>query len=207
MGVYYDEKGRWSSISFGEEIEPFLPGVGYTQVIKNSLFTNFYQNQIFNLYNQLSRAVSYTCYPSLKDVHRIKLNDTVIVNSKKYFINSIKNNLTTGKSEIVLISKSIELPELQNNQFYEINKDGDTELFTSYVADITFYSEPDPCDNTWTKSPFENIAISESEYVYRYTGSELIYLNYSLIRKLYGYTHDIIETNSSGLIVNKINCP
>ena len=207
MGVYYDEKGRWSSIGFGEEIEPFLPATGSTQTIKNSLFTNFYQNQILNLYNQLSRVVSYTCYPSLKDVHRIKLNDTVIVNSKKYFINSIKNNLTTGKSEIVLISKSIELPELQNNQFYEINKDGDTELFTSYVADITFNSQPDPCDNTWHKRPFENIAISESEYVYRYTGSQLIHLNYTLMRKLEGYTHDIIETNSSGLIVTKTNCP
>jgi len=209
MGVYYDEKGRWSSIGFGEEIEPFLPATvnPYTQLVKNSLFTNFYQNQILNLYNQLSRVVSYTCYPSLKDVHRIKLNDTVIVNSKKYFINSIKNNLTTGKSEIVLISKSVELPELQNNQFYEINKDGDTELFTSYVADITFNSEPDPCNNTWYKRPFENIAISESEYVYRYTGSELIHLNFTLMRKLEGYTHDIIETNSSGLIVTKTNCP
>ena len=43
MGVYYDEKGRWSSISFGEEIEPFLPGTGYTQTIKNSIFTLFYK--------------------------------------------------------------------------------------------------------------------------------------------------------------------
>ena len=209
MSVYYDEKGRWSSLNLGEDIEPFLPfsPFPYTQAVKNSIFTNFYQNQILNLYNQLSRVVSYTCYPSLKDVHRIKLNDTVIVNSKKYFINSIKNNLTTGKSQIVLISKSIELPELEKNQFYELNKDGDTELFSSYLRYASLVYEPNPCDNSWFVQDFSNIAISESEYVYGYSGSDFKIREFSADYKLDGYTHDIIQTNSSGLIVNKINCP
>ena len=212
MDIYYDEKGRWSSINFGEEITPVIPFTTnhYTQTISRSLFTNFHENQILNLYNPLSRIVSYTCYPSFKDVQRLKLSDTVIINSKNYIINSMKSNLTTGKSDISLIAKSVELPLLEVNQFYELNKDGEIELFNSYVSYGYDTSLNNACSQVDTDT-FRNLAIGVNGYVYRYEANEFVLQEYTgspnFFAKLDEYTHDVIEIDDTGLIVNKLNCP
>ena len=124
----------------------------------------------------------------------------------------MKSNLTTGKSDISLIAKSVELPLLGANQFYELNKDGEIELFSSYASyGFSFYTSlNDACSQGYINT-FRNLAIGVNGYVYRYEANEFVLQAYgdpfNYFSKLDEYTHDVIEIDDTGLIVNKLNCP
>ena len=88
-----------SSLNFGEEIDEFT-----SNSVTSSLFNNNYKNYISNLFANTSRIVNYTCIFNLNTLLRYEMNDRVIVNGNPYRFNEIKTNLSTGKSEVELIT-------------------------------------------------------------------------------------------------------
>lgn len=92
--------GLVSSIHFGEEFDEYF-GVK----VENSLFHRYYRGYIQNLFDKRARIYNYTGYLSLNTLLSYKMYDTIVVNNREFFINEIRSDLTTGKSNIELITK------------------------------------------------------------------------------------------------------
>tara|TARA_R100000664_G_scaffold27363_2_gene37969 strand:- start:1318 stop:3636 length:2319 start_codon:yes stop_codon:yes gene_type:complete len=72
--------------------------------ISNSLYTTFYQSYLVNLFNDKTRKVSLKCHLPLEILTTLTLDDAILLRDKKYRIETMKTELTTGDVEFVLIS-------------------------------------------------------------------------------------------------------
>lgn len=76
---------------------------------ENSLFQNFYNRYISNLYNIKARKTTLQAYLPKWLMLQYGLNDVFIVNNRQYRINSVKLNPVTGKSKLELINRLDEI--------------------------------------------------------------------------------------------------
>jgi hypothetical protein len=90
--------GQYLSLNFGPEISTLRE-----IVINNHIFNTYYSNYINNLYVRKNRLVYVKCYLPLALLTSIRLNDRVIIRDKRYVINEMKTNLTTGEVNLVLL--------------------------------------------------------------------------------------------------------
>lgn len=72
--------------------------------INNSLYKTFYEAYIQNLFNDKTRQVTVKCHLPLEMLTLLTLDDAVILRDKKYRINEMKTELTSGEVELVLLS-------------------------------------------------------------------------------------------------------
>jgi hypothetical protein len=70
----------------------------------NGLYQQFYSNYINNLYNQRTRVVKAKGFFNPYLLTSLKLNDRVIVSNKRYIINTLTTDLTTGEVELELLN-------------------------------------------------------------------------------------------------------
>lgn len=70
---------------------------------QNSLFNNFYKNYIAGIYSPYARRVIVDAYLPSLIYSKIRLNDSIIIDRVVFLIESIKTNLTTGKSSLKLL--------------------------------------------------------------------------------------------------------
>ena len=88
------------SLNFGIEYNEYTGNLN-----ENSLFSRFYSQYIVKLFEEQARVVKFTAQLPSSIVLNYELNDVFIVNGQEYFINSIRINLLTNKSELELITK------------------------------------------------------------------------------------------------------
>jgi hypothetical protein len=72
--------------------------------IANTLYKTFYQKYLVNLFSDKTRKVTLKCHLPLTVLTTLSLDDAIIVRDKKYRIETMKTDLTTGDVEFVLIS-------------------------------------------------------------------------------------------------------
>jgi hypothetical protein len=89
-----------STINFNAENDEFTGNL-----IENSLFKLHYENYIENIFNQSSRMYSISAILNLDTLNSYKMNDTLIINNTKFIINSIRTDLSNGKTELELITE------------------------------------------------------------------------------------------------------
>jgi hypothetical protein len=70
----------------------------------NGLYQQFYSNYINNLYNQRTRVIKAKGFFTPYLLSSLKLNDRVIVSNKRYIINTLTTDLTTGEVELELLN-------------------------------------------------------------------------------------------------------
>jgi hypothetical protein len=70
----------------------------------NGLYQQFYSNYINNLYNQRTRVIKAKGNFNPYLLTSLKLNDRVIVSNKRYIINTLTTDLTTGEVELELLN-------------------------------------------------------------------------------------------------------
>ena len=87
------------SINFGSEYTVFG-----NEIVNNSLFKVYHEGFISNIYDPSTRIVKITAHLPLSILLKYELNDRFIYKGVTYFINSIKTNLQTGKSELELLT-------------------------------------------------------------------------------------------------------
>jgi len=87
------------NINFGPMVNEY-EGISFA----GTLFQNYYYNYITNIFKVNARVVRVTAYLPLRIILNYQLNDFIIINFKKYRINSIKINLLTNKSQLELIT-------------------------------------------------------------------------------------------------------
>ena len=90
--------GNNYSLNFGNEVSS-LKNI----VISNHLFNTYYSAYINNLYVKKNRMVYVKCYFPVPLLATIRLNDRLVIRDKRYIINDMKANLTTGEVNLVLI--------------------------------------------------------------------------------------------------------
>lgn len=88
------------TLNFGIEYNEYTGDLN-----ENSLFSRFYSQYIVKLFEEQARVVKFTAQLPSSIVLNYELNDVFIVNGQEYYINSIKTNLLTNKSELELITK------------------------------------------------------------------------------------------------------
>ena len=87
------------TINFNTEIDEY-DLVAY----ENSLFKNFYNSYISNLYNKNARLFVFDAIFPQWFILTYQLNDILVINSRPYRINSLKVNPRTGKGKIELLN-------------------------------------------------------------------------------------------------------
>lgn len=87
------------SINFGSDTSTLKD-----QVIDNSIYATYYQPYLVNLYNPKTRKVKIKAQFPIDVLTEISLDASVIIRDKKYRIDEMKSNLTTGEVDLVLIT-------------------------------------------------------------------------------------------------------
>ena len=95
--------GNLNSLNFGSEFDEWYvwEGAGTNE---NSLFQRHHKNYLLSIYDIQSRLVDLTAYLPIHIVMKLKLNDVVIIKGRRYRINSLNLNITTGKAKMELMN-------------------------------------------------------------------------------------------------------
>jgi hypothetical protein len=163
------------SLNFGQEISSFITP---TTSVPNSIYSVYYQGYLNNLFNPKNRLTSLKAIFPTSLITSLELNDRVIIRDKRYIINNIKTDLTTGEvdlelvndfreissgSQIILNESSglIEIPILVPNGVNDVNVTtastgvtlGATTNFTSDgILEVNYSANPDPLFNRVTEN-------------------------------------------------------
>lgn len=87
------------TLNFGAEISSY-----YNAVNTNSIYQLYYANYITNLYNQKNRLTKVKTILPVSLLTKLKLNDRLIIRDKRYFINEMQSDLTTGDVNFTLLN-------------------------------------------------------------------------------------------------------
>ena len=90
---------NYETLLFNAEIDPFTKNV-----MEESLFKNYYQNYIEDVFNEKRRLTKVKAFLPLRILLKYTLADTFIIAGKEYKINSITTNLQTGESDMELLN-------------------------------------------------------------------------------------------------------
>ena len=89
--------GENYSLNFGADNSIILK-----ETIQNGLFATYYFSYLSNLYNLKQRLTVVSSMLPLSIITNLRLNDRLIIRDKRYIINDIKTELTTGESQLTL---------------------------------------------------------------------------------------------------------
>ena len=90
------------TINFGNEQNEITK-----EMVTNGIFDRFWRQFIVQSFALKGRIIKITAYLNNDFLINYKLNDVIRIAGRDYYINSIKTNLTTGKSELELIVKTV----------------------------------------------------------------------------------------------------
>lgn len=103
-------------VMFGQDYTNSVSGVKYSlnfapetssyhlQAIQQSLFATYYFQYLYNLYNLKNRITTVKTVLPISILTTLRLCDRVIIRDKRYIINDIQSNLTTGESTLRLLN-------------------------------------------------------------------------------------------------------
>ena len=86
------------SLNWGAEISPLL-----LQTIPYGLFATYYFNYLANLYQIGNKLYKVKMVLPISLLTKLQLNDRLMIRDKRFIINDIKSNLTSGESNLTLI--------------------------------------------------------------------------------------------------------
>ncbi len=107
------EDNTKQSINFSTELSTYNFGA-----MPNTLYSSFYSDYITDMFSNQRRVYVYDAIIPNFILANIKLNDRLIIANKRYIINSINSNLTTGKTKLELLNDIYDAGDLIGTQFY-----------------------------------------------------------------------------------------
>jgi len=99
LGAGGSDLSYLQTLNWGEEISTWFLGRA-----PRGLFQRYYQNSIFNIYNQRTRVIKAKAQLDTYWLTSLKLNDRIVVSNKRYLINTMTTDLTTGAVDFELIN-------------------------------------------------------------------------------------------------------
>ena len=115
------DNGTILTLNWGEEISTW-----FLSNVSNGLYKRHYENYLGNIFNIKSRLVIVKCYFNPVELINIKLNDRIIIRDKKYTINKMTTDLTSGETTMELLTdyRSGEVPignRYSLESFYQVD--------------------------------------------------------------------------------------
>jgi hypothetical protein len=151
-----------SCLNFGAEISPFD---GTTML--NCLYKINYSDYVSDMFNNQRRIYNFKAVLPLFTLTNLKLNDRLIIGNRRYIINSLSPNLTTGETNLELLNDIYSAGDIITDEFavtplnINANRSGDTvqmQLFTKTSTSIKRVNEGDGFFTTiLTSSPQSDI--------------------------------------------------
>ena len=92
------------TLNFGAEISSF-----YNVVNENTLYALYYRDYLVNLYNPKNRLVKVKTILPVSLLTQLQLNDRLVIRDKRYLINEMQSDLTTGDVNFTLINDFAEV--------------------------------------------------------------------------------------------------
>ena len=96
------------NIHFQNELNEYLAneptGTGNANEFTDTLFETEYKKYIQDVFNLRRRLIKVTAYLPMKVYYNLQLNDLIELGQDRYKINSMKTDLTTGKTEFELLN-------------------------------------------------------------------------------------------------------
>ena len=98
--VFSDSSTSTANNNFGVMTNEFTGDTSFT----GTLYNNYYNNYILNIFKQSSRIVRFDAYLPLHIILNYTLADILIISGKQYRINSLNINLINNKTQLELIT-------------------------------------------------------------------------------------------------------
>jgi hypothetical protein len=76
----------------------------YETIVDNSLFATYYFGYLSNLFNTKNRLTKIKAYFPIGLITSLRLNDRLVIQDKRYVINSFNSDITTGEVSLELIN-------------------------------------------------------------------------------------------------------
>jgi hypothetical protein len=114
--LYYNNLNY--SLNFGNDVSSLL-----LFPITNGLFNTYYFNYLNNLYDRKNRLTYVRTVLPISILTALKLNDKLIIRDKRYIINEMKSDLTSGLVEFTLLN---DLRDVCSNNLYRAENAGGT---------------------------------------------------------------------------------
>jgi hypothetical protein len=96
------------TLNFSAEISSF-----YNEVNLNTIYNIYYSSYINNLYNIKNRLVKVKTILPISILTTLQLNDRLVIRDKRYLINEMQSDLTTGDVNFTLISDFAEVKPIK----------------------------------------------------------------------------------------------
>jgi hypothetical protein len=103
------------SLNWGAEIS-----IVEQQTISNGLYQTYYFPYLVNLYNLKNRLYQVKTILPVSLLTELRLNDRLVIRDKRYIINEMKSNLTTGEVNFSLL---LDFREVSPDKVIEASKD------------------------------------------------------------------------------------
>jgi len=118
FGQDYTHNGTKFSLNFGAD-----NSIIHNETIQYGLYATYYFPYLSNLYNLKNRIVYVKTILPVSLLTNLQLNDRIIIRDKRYIINEMKSNLTTGEVNFVLYLdfRSIIGGVINGNKPYELD--------------------------------------------------------------------------------------
>lgn len=99
--------GGLITLNFGDEISSWT-----LSSISEGLYKKYYSNYLGNIFNIKGRLLVQKCYFNPIDLADIKLNDRIIIRDKRYTINKLSCELTSGEVTLELLTdyRDVDIP-------------------------------------------------------------------------------------------------
>ena len=104
-----DPEASEYNLHFQNELNEYLanePG-GLSNDFTKTLFETEYKTYIREVFNNSMRLTKVSAYLPMKVYYNLQLNDLIQLGQQTYKINSLKTNLTTGKTDFELLNTTI----------------------------------------------------------------------------------------------------
>ncbi|CAB4152489.1 hypothetical protein UFOVP618_13 [uncultured Caudovirales phage] len=126
---FYNEvafNGTRYSLSFGEE-----RSVVDNVTLYDGIYKTYYAGYLSNLFNPKCRLVNVKAHFPLSLITKLKLNDRVIIRDKRYIINEIKSDITSGQVDLSLLN---DFRPMVNNVLAPVVGGGGGTVYTPVVV-------------------------------------------------------------------------
>lgn len=116
------------TLHFGSEFDEWYiwEGAGSEEF---GLFNTYYKRYLLQIYDRQSRIVKASAHLPVNIMTKLNMNDVVIINGRRYRLNSLQLNLSTGKADLELMNDIAYSSFSINKPSINVVQDNGTSLF------------------------------------------------------------------------------
>jgi len=130
--------------------------------IQETIFGTYYFSYLYNLYNLKQRLISVKTILPISLLTGLKLNDRLVIRDKRYIINSMQSNLTTGEVNFQLILdfrpmlNPTQIPFINNTFSARMSSPNpDVTIAPDYIEEVTAVDVTTPSGASGTIYPVD----------------------------------------------------